>query len=287
MKLSTRSRLLCTVAAPLMLGAGLAVFQPPGGAHATACNPCAAASPCASCNPCNPCAGANPCAAACNPCSPCAAANPCASCNPCNPCAGVNPCAAACNPCNPCAAAASTTDCVVPRLACDPCAPAELTADEARAAYACAGTDMAAAYARSGEPAAGEYAGWSNAATAPYPSATHGGRYVNNYYNAAAAAYAGYESAGPMPPGAVLVKDSFTVDRKGRVAVGPMFAMTKMEAGFAPGALDWEYRMVMPDGTLLGATGGPGSAKVEFCAACHNAAAENDALWFLPEDYRG
>ena len=89
-----------------------------------------------------------------------------------------------------------------------------------------------------------------------------------------------------MPVGSVLVKDSFSVDAKGRVTVGPMFMMTRMEAGFDAGTLDWQYRTIMPDGSVAGTTGGAGADAVRFCADCHNAAAENDALWFLPAEFR-
>ena len=115
-----------------------------------ACNPCAAGAaassdcvvprlaaasdPCGPCAPCNPCGPCNPCAAACNPCSPCNPCNPCgAACNPCAPCNPCNPCAAACNPCAPCNPCG-------PCGPCNPCAAGEeveLTAAEARDAYAC------------------------------------------------------------------------------------------------------------------------------------------------------
>ena len=256
MALTTRSRLLCTTMVPLAVGIGLAAAGHAQQGCGPACAPAAAG--------CNPCAAAG--------CNPCAAA-------------GCNPCAAA--GCNPCAAAGVATDCVVPRVACNPCAVADgLTPEEAAAAYDCARGAIAAAYSRSGVAEARDYAGWSNAAVAPYPSATHGERYVNNYYNGAASAYADYEDAGAMPAGAALVKDSFSVDAKGRVIVGPMFMMTRMEAGFDAGTLDWQYRTIMPDGGIAGTTGGAGAAAVRFCAECHNAAAENDALWFLPEEFR-
>ena len=276
MALTTRSRLLCTTMIPLAVGVGVAAAGHAQQDCGPACAPAAA-----SCNPCAP-AGCNPCAAAgCNPCAP-ASCNPCAAagCNPCAP-AACNPCAAA--GCNPCAGSA-VTDCVVPRVACNPCAAADgLTAGEAAAAYDCARADIVAAYSRSGVAEAAEYTEWSNAAAAPYPSATHGERYVNNYYNAAASAYSAYEDAGPMPAGSAIVKDSFSVGADGGVAVGPMFMMIKREAGFDAAALDWEYRMVMPDGSVVG---GAGAAAVRFCADCHNAAAENDALWFLPAEFR-
>ena len=272
---------------------------------AAACNPCAAAAcnpcnPCAAakCNPCNPCAAAacGPCgagkkcvvprlqsAAACNPCNPCAAAK----CNPCNPCAAAkcnpcNPCAAAkCNPCNPCAAAACNP--------CNPCAAGgtELTDAEAVAAYDCLLNDLKVAYAKSGSDIAVSYADWPRYSKQAYLSATHGGRYVQNYANAKARAYGAYENAGLMPSGSVLAKDSFGVKAGGQVSPGPLFLMEKMNAGFNAGTGNWRYTMIMPNGSVFGTTGGAGSAKMQFCADCHLAVApEVDSMLFVPEEYR-
>src|SRR5918995_85532 len=205
------------------------------------CNPCAAANPCNPCNPCaatqavnpcNPCA-ANPCAAAnpCNPCNPCAVikpANPRAA-NPCNPCAAnpCNPCAA--NPCNPCAA---KNPCK-PNAAANPCNP--------QAIQAAAVPDDIAEVVRS-------YQGWTQLNTAPYVSATHGSRYVNNYPGPEAVqAYREFEEIGAMPAGGRVAQESFTLTPDGRVGVGPLFLMEKMEDGFNEASDDWRYAMIMPD----------------------------------------
>jgi hypothetical protein len=145
---------------------------------------------------------------------------------------------------------------------------------------------MVKAYGTSGVTATRQYAAWANYAVTPYLSETHGGRYVNNYANPAGTAYGRWEDAGTLPAGSVLAKDSFSVDKKGRVMVGPLFLMDKMAAGFNADTLDWQYQMVMPNGTVFGTTNGAGSAKVQFCADCHNAMAEQDALWLVPEEYR-
>ena len=264
---------------------------------AAKCNPCAAAK-CGACNPCNPCAAGgggvskacvvprlqtaakcNPCAVAkCSPCNPCAAAK-CGACNPCaaakcNPCAAAkcNPCAAgACNPCNPCGAGGA----------------AELTDAEAVAVYDCLLKELKAAYAKSDNEVAVSYASWPRYSTQAYVSGTHGGRYVQNYANAAGRAYGAYEKAGVMPPGAKLAKDSFAVRPDGRVMVGPLFIMEKMRAGFNPGSEDWRYSMIMPNGSVFGTTKGAGGQKVEFCVGCHmSVTPEVDSMLFVPEDYR-
>ena len=261
-----------------------------------ACNPCAAKGACGACNPCNPCGGGaaaysakcevprlvkaalcNPCAAkkACNPCAA-KACNPCAAKKACNPCAAkkaCNPCAAkaACGACNPCGATAAP----------------KLNTAEARAAYDCLKEEMVAGYAKSGANVATTYVGWATYNTEPYVSDTHGGRFVNNYANAAAKNYGKFEEVGKLPEGALLAKDSFVVHQNGKMAAGPLFLMQKMSAGFYEASGDWRYTMVMPDGTVFGTTKGEGHEKMQFCIECHAVVAEaQDSLMFLPDEYR-
>ncbi|MEQ9640948.1 MAG: hypothetical protein RIM84_13075 [Alphaproteobacteria bacterium] len=284
-----------------------------------ACNPCAAkggCNPCAAKKACNPCAakkGCNPCAAnACNPCNPC---NPCgggavtysekcvvprlvtaALCNPCAAKKGCNPCAAkACNPCaakkgcNPCAVKKACNPCAA--NACNPCgadeAP-ELTLAEARALYDCLRPEMQAGYRASEMEVAVAYTGWKSFNARPYPSATHGGRLVNNYTNGTgAAAYGKFEEVGRVPIGSVMAKDSFVVHPDGKASVGPLFLMEKMPAGFREDSDDWKYTMVMPTGAVAGVTNGKGDKVVEFCIGCHMSVSEDqDSLMLIPDEYR-
>ena len=221
------------------------------------------------CNPCNPCAAkkCNPCAAKCNPCAAkkCNPCNPCAAKNPCNPCAGANPC----NPCNPCA----------------PQGGREMSDKGAAAVYDLLLKDPNP-YLSDGSDIAAEYRSWNNYNTVPYTSATHGGRYVNNYANETAAAYGKFEDFGEMPVSSILAKDSFTVDGSGEVSSGPLFLMRKMEAGFRPDFADWEYTLIMPGGDVYGVTNGTGSGNVEFCGTCHMAVPDQDHMFFMPVEYR-
>ncbi|MCH8187722.1 MAG: hypothetical protein IIB66_03295 [Proteobacteria bacterium] len=221
---------------------------------AAACNPCAAAK----CNPCSPC---NPCAAAkCNPCNPCAAAK-------CNPC---NPCAAACGACNPCGAGG-----------------AELTDAEAVAVYDCLLKELKAAYAKSDNKIALSYMSWPRYSKQAFQSGTHGNRYVQNYANTKARAYGAYEKAGTMPVGSVIAKDSFGVTANGKVTVGPLFIMEKMNPGFSRSSGDWRYTMIMPNGSMFGTTWGAGGEKVQFCADCHMSVTPDvDSMLFMPDEYR-
>ncbi len=164
----------------------------------------------------------------------------------------------------------------------------EITSEEAEAVYACLRGDMAAAYTKAGLAKVRDYQTWTNVAAVPYQSATHGERYVNNYINGVGAPrYTLFEEVGAMPAGSVLAKDSFVVNQKGTTAIGPLFIMEKMPAGFDAGTHDWRYTMVIPNGSVFGTTGGAGSASVQFCAECHAAVAEGaDSLFFLPEEFR-
>lgn len=241
----------------------------------------------ASCKPYNPCAAVaasasdtcfvprlqsdaacNPCAA--KPCSPCAPENPCAAKNPCSPC---NPCAAKkpCSPDNPCAAAADV----------------KLTEDEITAVYECLLPEMTEAYGKASLLVTAKWPKWTNMARLSYRSDTHGGRFVANYANhVARGTYRNFDAVKAMPVGSIIAKPSFAVNANGTVAIGPLFAMEKMPAGFNAATADWRYAMVMPDGTLFGITGGKNADGLAYCHDCHAAAEANDMMLFLPEAYR-
>ena len=162
--------------------------------------------------------------------------------------------------------------------------PARLSDADALSIYDRIRDDMVSAYRLSRDPVADRYYAWRRYNWAPYLSATHGDRYINNYGNAEAESY-GREGA-PMPAGAVLAKDSFTVTGQGDVFTGPLFLMEKRPPGFSAATNDWRYTMIMPDGSLFGTTEGEGGDRVEFCARCHATAGGADDLFFVPEQYR-
>ena len=93
---------------------------------------------------------------------------------------------------------------------------------------------MRAAYAKSGNPSAVTFTSWPRFSRQSYQSATHGGRYVQNYANKKATAYGKFENVGTLPAGASLAKASFSVSGDGKVGVGQLFMMEKMPAGFSP-----------------------------------------------------
>ncbi len=154
---------------------------------------------------------------------------------------------------------------------------------EAEAIYRRLRGRMKAGYALSGRRV---YDGWRRYNRAPYLSATHGRRYVNNYANPRAAAYGRFEGAGRLPVGAIVAKDSFTVTEDGEISPGPLFLMEKMPKGFNYASGDWRYTAIMPDGSVLGVTGGENAAAVEYCIGCHLAVESQDHLYFPPPKMR-
>lgn len=146
---------------------------------------------------------------------------------------------------------------------------------------------MGAAYAASGNATAGGYLGWSRFNTAPYRSATHGGRMVNNYANdIGAEEYGKFENIGTMPVGSIIAKDSIVFDKSGMPSAGPLFLMEKMPAGFMSDYGDWKYTLIMPNGSVWGETLGKNSGGMQFCLDCHFAAEDYDYLFFMPEENR-
>jgi len=146
--------------------------------------------------------------------------------------------------------------------------------------------EMAAGYVLARMPALRNYLSWRRFNKAPYRSATHGARYVNNYANRTGEGYGAFEQVGLLPEGSILAKDSFTATVDGGIYPGPMFVMEKMTLGFNPPGGDWRYRMIMPDGSLFGETNGVNSENVTFCIGCHATRAATDHLFFLPQEYR-
>lgn len=165
--------------------------------------------------------------------------------------------------------------------------PAKLEGAEALTVYDLIRDAMAEMYALSAQPAAKTYQTWRRYNSAPYRSASHGRRFVNNYANPTARNYGKFPDVGTLPVGSVLVKDSFVVTDRGDVVSGPLAIMEKMPAGFNPASRDWRYSQVMANGEIFGVTKGVNAERVDFCISCHRAAgAANDHLYFVLEKYR-
>lgn len=164
--------------------------------------------------------------------------------------------------------------------------PASVSEEEAERIYVELKQDMARRYRLSGRQGAIGYQKWKRYNRAPYRSASHGHRLHNNYANETARAYGRFESAGRLPAGSIIAKDSITVTKNGTVQPGALFLMEKMPDGFNYVSGNWRYTMIMPDGSLFGTTKGEGAPRVKFCISCHLAVERQDHLFFIPRKYR-
>ncbi|EEE36866.1 hypothetical protein RKLH11_700 [Rhodobacteraceae bacterium KLH11] len=164
--------------------------------------------------------------------------------------------------------------------------PADLTKDDALKYYKSLSGRMARGYAAAQLDVIRNYQNWPLFNDAPYISATHGQRYVNSYANRVASNYGTLQEGEVLPAGSVLAKDSMTVTDEGNTHPGAMFVMEKLPAGTSPETADWRYIMVMPDGSLFGDTMGFRAPAVAYCHVCHEAVAERDYTFYVPEEYR-
>lgn len=165
--------------------------------------------------------------------------------------------------------------------------PASLSPRRAEEIYQAIRRRLRDQYARSGDPLFLAYQDWKRFTRLPYRAGSHGERFVHHYVNRRAEKYGGYEAAGPLPVGSIVIKDSFTVTRQGQVMHGPLFLMEKMPEDFRSGAGTWRFMMLRADGSVVGLTGGRNENAVKFCAECHaKAGAEHDYLYFMPEEAR-
>jgi len=140
----------------------------------------------------------------------------------------------------------------------------------------------------SDRPEARAFLDYESVTTGAYTSATHGNRYVVNLADPVAMPlYSQFEEGVPMTVGGILAKPSFFIDGEGRACPGPLFLMERAEDGAYPEMGDWIYTAVMPNGNLMGRTGGQNSGGMQFCADCHlGIGMDTDSMTYLPEEYR-
>lgn len=160
--------------------------------------------------------------------------------------------------------------------------PFDLEGADMEAVYACMSQKMIDGYMSGDNEIAAAYRDWTPTAIRPAVAGPHGNRALNTFANdIAAEQYLKFEDEGVvMPAGSVLAKESFRINtKKGIAQRGPLFIMTKGEAGAAPDAADWIYSAVQPNGK-------PMKIKQSFCHNCHEAFADQDYLGYPLEDVR-
>lgn len=159
-------------------------------------------------------------------------------------------------------------------------APDELSGDEIVALYDCIKASLLEGYQSGDNEVAKEYRDWQAAAVRPAAPGPHGERLLMTFVNEVG--YAEYvkfaEEGVNMPVGTVIAKESFKLS-KGKVRRGPLFIMTKAEAGSVPDTMDWVYSGVQPNGKAM-------KFKQSFCHDCHIGFEDQDAMGYPDPDVR-
>jgi hypothetical protein len=147
----------------------------------------------------------------------------------------------------------------------------DLTHEEAQAVYDCIADGLHAGYMKgdkrwipSGYVA--DYRNWTPANTLPANPGFHGGRFLLTWVNGVGAAeYLKFaeDDAVNIPAGTVIAKESFAVNKKGKVQKGPLFIMEKRVAGVSPKTNDWYYMAVAPNGSPMAVN------VMKACNECH------------------
>ncbi len=160
--------------------------------------------------------------------------------------------------------------------------PFELGAADIDSIYDCMKDSMAAGYAKKGDEVGSNFRDWTITGTRPGVAGAHGERLLLTFANdIAAAQYLKFAEEGVvMPAGSILAKESIKISKKKKTArIGPLFTMTKVEAGGAPETNDWVYGGILPNGK-------PMKIKQSFCHDCHTSWEDQDYLAYPLEEVR-
>lgn len=160
--------------------------------------------------------------------------------------------------------------------------PFDLEAAQIEEIYVCLKDTMAEGYAKEGDVVGSVYRDWTVTSTRPAVAGPHGNRLLQTFANdVAAEQYLKFAEEGVvMPVGSVLAKESVSLSKKKKTArTGPLFVMTKMEAGSIPETADWLYAGVQPNGKVM-------KVKQSFCHDCHANYGDQDMLAYPLEEVR-
>ena len=158
----------------------------------------------------------------------------------------------------------------------------DLTQEQINGLYDCIKEELRTGYSSKDGALTKEYQSWKAVAKGPAAPGTHGKRFLMTYANDVAYdEYVKYaDDRGAMPVGSILAKESFNVNKKGKVKKGPLFFMTKVAAGGdAEKFGNWVYGAFRPKGKVM-------KIKQGFCHGCHGAFESQDFLGYPVEDVR-
>lgn len=147
--------------------------------------------------------------------------------------------------------------------------------------YECIKGELREGYAAQGDERAAAYPSWGAAATVPGGIGNHGSRFLTTFVNDTG--YLEYvrfkDEDAKMPVGTVIAKESFNVNKKGKVKKGPLFFMEKVASGEADEFGNWVYSALQAKGKAM-------KIKQSFCHNCHTNFEDQDSLGYPEEDYR-
>lgn len=156
----------------------------------------------------------------------------------------------------------------------------DMSGDEIATFYDCMEASIAEAYAKNEHTAASAYRDWTVTSTRPAVHGAHSGQLLQTFANnKAAEEYLKFASEGVvMPAGSVLAKESFGIG-DGEGSIGPLFLMTKLDAGASPETADWRYDAIAGSGDTMGIS-------QAFCHDCHVNWETQDMLAYPIEEVR-
>ena len=147
--------------------------------------------------------------------------------------------------------------------------------------YECIKGALREGYTSQGDELATAYQSGGSSATVPGGVGNHGSRFLTTFVNDTGyLEYVRFKDEGAkMPVGTVIAKESFNVNKKGKVKRGPLFFMEKVAAGEADEFGNWVYSALQPKGKVM-------NIHPSFCHNCHTNFEDQDSLGYPEEDYR-
>jgi len=148
------------------------------------------------------------------------------------------------------------------------------------AAYKCISEEMFNTYKKSKLEVALTFRNWLQVNKISFYAPANDFGWGNVFVNKIADKYKKNEYVSSFDKGSVIVKESFVFDIDGKITVGPLFYMLKMEKGFNKSSNDWKFVEVGLDGTHV-ETAKFNPAATQKCISCHGKRKKTDFLYFI------